>query len=384
MLGYSDSNKESGFLAASWALHRAQAALARVAAEEGIELTLFHGRGGAIGRGGGPTNRAILAMAAGSVRGRLKNTEQGEVIAAHYGNPAIALRELEQAAHAVLLASTPEHDRRVSEAAERWGPAIDELAEAARAAYRALVWDEPQFAAYFTAATPIVEISGLNLGSRPAARASGLAAGGPATAGIGGSAASFASPGPPDTTGLLPVRLDSLRAIPWVFAWSQSRAFVPGWFGLGAALETFRERHGEAGLRDLRTMYAGWPFFTTTLDNAELVLAKVDLGVAASYAALAGSVPAADRIWRTIRSEYERSVSALLAVTGRSRLLDGSPVLQRSIELRNPYVEPLSEVQLRLLSRLRATESGDPERERLLRVVRLTVNGVAAGLQGTG
>jgi phosphoenolpyruvate carboxylase len=169
-----------------------------------------------------------------------------------------------------------------------------------------------------------------------------------------------------------------------VFSWSQSRAFVPGWFGLGTALEAYLERHGEDGLRDLRAMYAAWPFFTTTLDNAELVLAKVDLGVAASYAALAGSVPGADRMWRTIRGEYERSVSALLAIIGRSRLLDGSPVLQRSIELRNPYVEPLSEVQLRLLSRLRALEPRDPERERMLRVVRLTVNGVAAGLQGTG
>ncbi len=375
MLGYSDSNKESGFLAASWALHRAQAELAQVAAEEGIELTLFHGRGGAIGRGGGPTNRAILAMAAGSVRGRLKNTEQGEVIAAHYGNPAIALRELEQAAHAVIGASTPEHDRRVAEAAERWGPAIDELAGAARGAYRALVWDEPAFEAYFAASTPISEISGLNLGSRPASRA-GQAA--PSASGRSSPTRPVRAPFPP------PAPLDSLRAIPWVFAWSQSRAFVPGWFGLGTALATYRARHGEAGLRELRAMYASWPFFATTLDNAELVLAKVDVGVAASYAALARGLPDAERLWGVIRDEYERSVAALLAVTGRAKLLDGAPVLQRSIELRNPYVEPLSEVQLRLLARVRALAPGDPERDRLLRVVRLTVNGVAAGLQGTG
>ena len=375
MLGYSDSNKESGFLAASWALHRAQAELGQVAAEEGIELTLFHGRGGAIGRGGGPTNRAILAMATGSVRGRLKNTEQGEVIAAHYGNPAIALRELEQAAHAVIGASTPEHDRRVAEAAERWGPAIDELAAVARDAYRRLVWDEPAFEAYFAAATPISEISGLNLGSRPASRAARPSADVP-----GQPPSTHPVPGafPP------PAPLESLRAIPWVFAWSQSRAFVPGWFGLGTALETYRARHGEAGLGELRAMYAGWPFFATTLDNAELVLAKVDIGVAASYAALARGLPDADRLWEVIRDEYERSVAALLAVTGRAKLLDGAPVLQRSIELRNPYVEPLSEVQLRLLSRVRSLASDDPERDRLLRVVRLTVNGVAAGLQGTG
>jgi phosphoenolpyruvate carboxylase len=375
MLGYSDSNKESGFLAASWALHRAQAELAQVAAEEGIELTLFHGRGGAIGRGGGPTNRAILAMAAGSVRGRLKNTEQGEVIAAHYGNPAIALRELEQAAHAVIGASTPGHDRRVAEAAERWGPAMDGLAAVARDAYRALVWDEPAFEAYFAAATPISEISGLNLGSRPASRAARLPADAPGRS---------ASPLPVPASHPPPAPLDSLRAIPWVFAWSQSRAFVPGWFGLGTALETYQARRGEAGLRELRAMYAGWPFFATTLDNAELVLAKVDIGVAASYAALARGLPDADRLWRVIRDEYERSVAALLAVTGRAKLLDGAPVLQRSIELRNPYVEPLSEVQLRLLARLRSLAPDDPERDRLLRVVRLTVNGVAAGLQGTG
>ena len=384
MLGYSDSNKESGFLAASWALHRAQADLAAVATEEGIELTLFHGRGGAIGRGGGPTNRAILAMAAGSVRGRLKHTEQGEVIAAHYGNPAIALRQLEQAAHAVIGASTPEHDRRVAEAAERWGPAMDELAEVARGAYRSLVWEEPGFAGYFAAATPIAEISGLNLGSRPAARARAAAEGdeGPGPAAPGERAARWVAPGErpaPDTPSL-----DALRAIPWVFAWSQSRAFVPGWYGLGTALDTFVHRHGDAGLRDLRAMYEVWPFFTSTLDNAEMVLAKVDLGVAASYAALARGVPDADRLWDAIRLEYERSVTGLLAVTGRARLLDGSPVVQRSIELRNPYVEPLSEVQVRLLARLRALPVGDPERERILRVVQLTVNGVAAGLQGTG
>ncbi len=387
MLGYSDSNKESGFLPAAWALHRAQAALAEVAAEAGIELTLFHGRGGAIGRGGGPTNRAILAMAAGSVRGRLKLTEQGEVIAAHYGNPAIALRQLEQATHAVIGASVPEHDGRVAAAAARWSATMDELADAARVAYRGLVWDEPALAAYFAAATPISEIAGLNIGSRPAARA-GTAAGeddgatprGPAT---GEGRPSAPAPALPAGTAPVPA-LDALRAIPWVFAWSQSRAFVPGWYGLGCALEAFLQRHGERGLRELRAMYAEWPFFTSTLDNAEMVLAKVDLGVAASYAGLARDVPGTDRIWDAIRTEFERSVAGLLAVTGRARLLDGSPVLQHSIELRNPYVEPLSEVQVRLLARLRALPPGDPSRDRIQRVIRLTVNGVAAGLQGTG
>jgi phosphoenolpyruvate carboxylase len=368
MLGYSDSNKESGFLAASWGLHEAQQDLASVAAEEGVELTLFHGRGGAIGRGGGPTNRAIFAMAAGSVDGRLKHTEQGEVIAAHYGNRAIALRELEQATHAVIGASTSSHDRRVAEAAARWAEQMEELAASARRAYRGLVWEDPGFAAYFAAATPIREISGLNIGSRPAARGSVEA----------GPSRGQASAGGADTG------IEDLRAIPWVFAWSQSRAFVPGWYGLGTALESYRVAHGAAGLRELREMYAAWPFFRSTLDNAELVLAKVDVGVAASYARLAADVPGAERTWAAIRDEYERSVDGLLAVNGRVRLLDASPVVQRSIELRNPYVEPLSEVQVRLLARLRTLPDGDPRRDAMLRVVQLTVNGVAAGLQGTG
>ncbi len=411
MLGYSDSNKESGFLSAAWALHRAQAALAEVAAAEGVELTLFHGRGGAIGRGGGPTNRAILAMAAGSVRGRLKLTEQGEVIAAHYGNPAIALRQLEQATHAVIGASIPEHDQRVAAAAARWSAVMDELAAAARAAYRALVWDEPALAAYFAAATPISEIAGLNIGSRPTARAGTATAAAtparpeetatgadrPSSPAPAGASAERSTPtsarAAPDPSALAPARavaagpgssLDALRAIPWVFAWSQSRAFVPGWYGLGSAFDAFLERHGAGGLQTLRRMYAAWPFFASTLDNAELVLAKVDLGVAASYAGLARDVPGADRIWAAIRGEYGRSVAGVLAVTGRTRLLDGSPVLQHSIELRNPYVEPLSEVQVRLLARLRGLPPGDPSRDRLQRVIRLTVNGVAAGLQGTG
>jgi phosphoenolpyruvate carboxylase len=378
MLGYSDSNKESGFLSASWALHRAQEELGAVAAQEEIELTLFHGRGGAIGRGGGPTNRAILAMAAGSVHGRLKHTEQGEVISAHYGNPAIALRELEQVTHAVIGASTPEHDRRVAASARRWGPMMDELAEAARAAYRSLVWDEPGFAAYFAAVTPIAEISDLKIGSRPAARGRVAPDGGDVAAGRDGPPDAASRPRPPSPS------LPALRAIPWVFAWAQSRAFVPGWYGLGTALEAFIRSRGDRGLRDLRAMYRDWPFFTSTLDNAELVLAKVDLEVAASYAALARGVPDAERFWAAIQDEYERSVTGLLTVTGRARLLDASLVLQRSIELRNPYVDPLSQVQVRLLARLRALPADDRERERLRRAVQLTVNGVAAGLQGTG
>jgi phosphoenolpyruvate carboxylase len=357
MLGYSDSNKESGFLAASWMLHRAQGELAATARRLGVELTLFHGRGGAIGRGGGPTNRAILGQAPGSVDGRLKLTEQGEVVAAHYANPQIGSRHLEQVAGAVLLASTPEHDASLEPAIAEGEPILDELAETSRQAYRALVHDDPEFAAFFRDVTPISELSNLRLGSRPAAR---------------GRHAREAAP-----------QIDELRAIPWTFAWSQSRINLPGWYGLGIALETFHAAHGDAGLHALARLYRSWPFLSSLLDNAELSLAKADMGVARLYARLATN-RGDDRRWATIEAEHERAVRYLLRVTGRDRLLDDAPVLQRSIGLRNPYVDSLSEVQVRLLARLRALDPDDPARETVLRLVQLTVNGVAAGLQNTG
>ena len=359
MLGYSDSNKESGFLAAAWMLHGAQAALVAVARAHGIELTLFHGRGGAIGRGGGPANRAILGGAPGSVDGRLKLTEQGEVIAANYADPAIARRHLEQLTGAVLIASTPEHDAAATEALRAGAPILEELAATARTAYRRLVHDDPGFAAFFRDITPIVELSDLRLGSRPAARAR-----------QGQGAADAPS-------------IDSLRAIPWTFAWSQARINLPGWYGLGAALEAYRRAHGEAGLTEVARLYRSWPFLASVIDNAEMILAKADMGVARRYATLAGS-DEVDRRWSTIEAEYHRTVALLLRVTGRERLLDGAPVLQRSIALRNPYVDSLSELQVRLLARSRALAPDDPDRGRVLRLVKLTVNGVAAGLQNTG
>ena len=355
MLGYSDSNKESGFLTANWLLHRAQAALVETARRHGIELTLFHGRGGAIGRGGGPTHRAVAAQAPGSIDARLKLTEQGEVIAARYADPDIALRELELMTAAVLLASQPGNDVPVTPA----GAAIlDELAEDARAAYRALVYEDPAFSRFFRAATPIEEIAALRLGSRPAAR---------------GRARS--DPEPP--------RIDELRAIPWVFSWTQARIELPGWYGLGSALDAYRARHGDAGVERLRELYRSWPFFATVLDNAEMSLARVDLGVARRYAALATG-PGDDERWRAIETEYGRTVTLLLLVVGRERLLDASPTVQRAISLRNPYVDTLSALQVRLLADLRRRSPDDPERPRLLRLVQGTVNGVAAGLQSTG
>nr|MBA2299844.1 phosphoenolpyruvate carboxylase [Chloroflexota bacterium] len=357
MLGYSDSNKESGFLAAAWMLHRAQESLVAVARERGVELTLFHGRGGAIGRGGGPANRAILGGAPGSVDGRLKLTEQGEVIAANYADPAIARRHLEQLTGAALIASTPEHDAAAARALREGGPLMAELADTARAAYRAFVHEDPGFAAFFRDITPITELSDLRLGSRPAAR--GRA--GPAGA-------------PP---------IDALRAIPWTFAWSQARINLPGWYGLGSALEAFRAAHGDDGLAEIGRLYRSWPFLASLFDNAEMILAKADMGVARRYASLATNLDG-ERRWATIEAEYHRTVSLLLRVTGRDHLLDGAPVLQRSIALRNPYVDALSELQVRLLARLRAMPVDDPERGRVLRLVQLSVNGVAAGLQNTG
>ncbi|MFL5778129.1 MAG: phosphoenolpyruvate carboxylase, partial [Chloroflexota bacterium] len=358
MLGYSDSNKESGFLAAAWMLHGAQSDLVDVARRHRIELTLFHGRGGAIGRGGGPTNRAILGQAPGAVDARLKVTEQGEVIAAHYANAAIARRELEQMTAAVLVASTPSHDTVLREGVAHGGAIMAELAEHARRAYRALVHDDPGFAGFFRAITPIRELSDLRLGSRPSARGRGARDEAPS--------------------------IDDLRAIPWTFAWSQSRINLPGWYGLGTALEAYRAAHGEAGLDGLAALARDWPFLSSLLDNAEMILAKADMGVARLYAGLATG-PGDDGRWAAIEAEYHRTVSLLLRVTGRDRLLDGSPVLQRSIALRNPYVDALSELQVRLLARLRSLpEDAADERGSVLRLVQLTVNGVAAGIQSTG
>jgi phosphoenolpyruvate carboxylase len=355
MLGYSDSNKESGFLAAAWMLHRAQSALVEVAQREGVELTLFHGRGGAIGRGGGPTNRAILGQAPGSVDGRLKLTEQGEVIAANYSDAVIARRHLEQVTAAVLLASTPEHDDALTASVAAGTTIMDELAATSRAAYRSLVHDDPGFASFFRDITPISELAGLRLGSRPAAR--GRSEGAPS--------------------------IDSLRAIPWTFAWTQSRINLPGWYGLGTALEAYRTAHGDAGLDAIARLARDWSFLRSVLDNAEMSLAKADMGVARHYASLAHG-DGDTRRWAAIETEYHRTVALHRRITGRARLLDAAPVLQRSIGLRNPYIDSLSELQVRLLARLRSLPPDDPERGRVLRLVQLTVNGVAAGLQTTG
>ncbi len=376
MLGYSDSNKESGYLAAHWLLYRAQVHLVAAARDAAVELTIFHGRGGALGRGGGPTHRAALASPAGSVAGRLKLTEQGEVIASRYANPPLALWALEQTVSATILASTAEHDQAMAATTLEGAEAMDELAAAARDAYRAFVWDDPELEAAFVAATPIEQIASLRLGSRPASR--GVAGAPPAPRGL---PPVGASPAP----GVPPARapsLAALRAIPWVFAWTQVRANVPAWFGLGTAIDSFAARHGAAGMAQLARMHARWPFFRVLLENAEVALARSDPGVAARHLALAG--PPGVRISGSIAAEHARSVRAVLAITGRSALLDGVPSLQRSLELRTPYLDPLSELQVQAARRLQAASAGSQERADLERLVGLTISGIAAGVQGTG
>jgi len=336
MLGYSDSAKEVGPVTATFALYEAQAELARWAKKAGVRLTIFHGRGGALGRGGGPANRAILAQAPGSLDYRFKVTEQGEVIFARYGNPAIAKRHLEQVMSAVVLASTPRVQLRVAAAARKFQDLAGGVSTAARAAYRALVETEG-FEGWFARVSPIDELSRMRIGSRPARRTGARS-------------------------------LDDLRAIPWVFAWSQMRLNLPGWYGLGSGLSAAR-------LSDLRKAYRSWPLFNVMIDNAEMSLAKTDRKIAARYLELGKRSDLTQRVLE----EYDRTLKLLLAVTDHKRLLEDRRVLSWAIELRNPYVDALSHLQLRALRELRAQRSSDAER-----LLLLTVNGVAAGLQNTG
>jgi phosphoenolpyruvate carboxylase len=341
MLGYSDSAKESGPVSATLALYAAQAELTAWAAARDVRLTLFHGRGGALGRGGGPANRAVMAQAPGSVSGRFKVTEQGEVIFARYGNPTLAQRHLEQVTSAVLLTSTHTARRRTELAAVRFETLARTLDVTARAAYRALVGIDG-FGAYFAAVTPVRELARLHLGSRPANR--------------GG-----------DTS------LASLRAIPWVFAWSQIRLNLPGWYGLGSALEA-------ADIDEVRIAYDEWPLLGVLIDNAEMSLAKTDRFMAEQYLQLGGQARIAD----LILAEYDRTIAGILAVTGQSRLLEKRRVLSWAVELRNPYIDALSHLQLRALRALRSGDPADADRRRLEQLLLLTVNGIAAGLQNTG
>jgi phosphoenolpyruvate carboxylase len=349
MVGYSDSNKDGGYLTANWELHLAQRALAAACRKHGITLTLFHGRGGTVGRGGGPTNRAILAQPPESVGGRLRLTEQGESVTNRYSNRALARRHLEQLVHAVLVAGT----RRPGGTPSRggaWERAMDDLSPLAQRAYRELVHETEALPRYLRAATPLDEIERLNIGSRPARR-------GPATG------------------------LADLRAIPWVFAWTQSRVTLPGWYGLGSALSGWAGED-EARWALLAAMYREWAFFKTLVDNAQLALRTADMLIASVYATLADP---ADReaVFPRIAEECRRTEAAICRLTGQRDLLDEAPWLQRSILVRNPYIDPMNYVQVALLRRLRENP-GEAEAEEMRDAVRLSVNGIAAGLRNTG
>jgi phosphoenolpyruvate carboxylase len=347
MLGYSDSNKDGGFLTSGWSLYRAEIALIEVFRKHGITLRLFHGRGGTVGRGGGPSYQAILAQPAGAVQGRIRITEQGEVIASKYANPELGRRNLETLAAATLEATLLPHEH--DDPSDECLSAMAELSDHAFRAYRGLVYETPGFEQYFWESTVISEIAQLNIGSRPASRSQTRA-------------------------------IESLRAIPWVFSWSQCRVMLPGWYGFGSAVEAFKAAHGEAGTQLLRQMHREWGFFRALLSNMDMVLGKSDMAIAARYAQLVKDEALRTRIFERIRNEWHASVKALLAITGQAELLDGNPLLKRSIRNRFPYLDPINHLQVELLDRYRA---GDTE-ERIQRGIHLSINGIAAGLRNSG
>jgi len=342
MIGYSDSNKDGSYLTSTWELHKASLALVPVVHDAGLELQLFHGRGGAVGRGGGSSFEALLAQPHGTVNGRIRITEQGEVVANKYADPELARQSLETLTAAVVLASLRKPP--ASELGEGRDEAMDALATSAMSAYRALVYETPGFADYFFAATPISEIADLNIGSRPTSRQ--------ATRTIQG-----------------------LRAIPWVFSWSQSRAMLPGWYGFGSAV-------ANAGVptSQLREFFGGWPFFSSMLANMEMVLAKGDLAIASRYAGLVEDRGLADAVFGQIRAEWDRTVGALLEITGQSSLLEHNPDLAAVVRSRLPYIDPLNHLQIELIRRRRRGDDDEAVREG----IHLTINGVAAGLRNSG
>lgn len=348
MLGYSDSGKDAGYVTSNWTLYEVQGQLASVAREHGVRLRVFHGRGGSAGRGGGPSYRAIMAQPAGTLDGNIRITEQGEVISFKYSMRGLARRNLDTVLAAVLEA-TAETSPPAPKAA--WTETMDELSKISRGAYRSLVYEDEDFLPFFAGASPIGELPSLNMGSRPARRVQS-----------------------PD--------VESLRAIPWVFAWTQNRFLLPSWYGSGSALGALAE--DGAKLETLREMYRGWPFFRTLLDFMQMTLAKSDLRIARTYTSLVSDAGVRDRMWARISAEHAACVDALLLITGSENLLDDTPVLQRSIRLRNPYVDPLSYVQVSLLRKLRELPDDSPDREGILKTLLLTVSGISSGLLNTG
>jgi len=348
MLGYSDSGKDAGYVTSNWTLYEVQGELASAAGDHGVRLRVFHGRGGSAGRGGGPSYRAIMAQPTGTLDGSIRITEQGEVISFKYSMRGLARRNLDTVLAAVLEATA---DRSHPTPNPVWTEAMEELSATARETYRSLVYEDADFLPFFSEASPIGELGSLNMGSRPARREQNP-------------------------------EVESLRAIPWVFAWTQNRFLLPSWYGSGAALGSFAK--DEEKLETLREMYRGWPFFRTLVDFMQMTLAKSDLRIAYSYTSLVSDEGVRDRMWARISEEHAACVDALLLVTESENLLDDTPVLQRSIRLRNPYVDPLSYVQVSLLHRLRGLPDDSPDREAVLKTLLLTVSGISSGLLNTG
>ncbi len=349
MIGYSDSNKDGGYIASNWNLYLTQQALSEICDEYDVTLELFHGRGGSIGRGGGPTNRAILAQPPGSMQGPIKITEQGEVVAYRYSNKEIARRHFQQTMNAALLAT--HQSASASAIPETWRDAMNTLSQTSYEAYRKFVYETDGFLDYWRQATPINELSNMRIGSRPAKRKSG--------------------------------GFDSIRAIPWVFSWMQSRAIIPSWYGVGHALQTFCASRPD-GLALLKEMYQHWLFFHNLIENVQLDVAKADMGIAALYRTLVQNETQRKTIFDDLSSEHARACEYICNIVDQAELLEGMPVLKISIERRNPYVDPLNFIQVDLLQQLRQMPPDVPEHDGVLRAVLATINGIAAGMKTTG
>src|SRR6266481_3596214 len=347
MLGYSDSNKDGGFVTSGWELYKAEIGLVEVFERHGVRLRLFHGRGGSVGRGGGPSYDAIIAQPGGAVNGQIRITEQGEIISSKYSNAEVGRNNLEILAAATLEASLLQP--RQSAPSGEYLKAMEQFSALAFKAYRGLVYETEGFADYFCAETAITEISTLNIGSRPASRKKTR-------------------------------EIEDLRAIPWVFSWAQCRLMLPGWYGFGSAVEAWIKQHPDKGMPFLKELYQAWPFFRMLLSNMDMVLAKSSIAIASRYAELVPDTALREKIFGRIRREWHLSIETLLDIMGQDRLLQGNPLLERSVRNRFPYLDPLNHVQVELMKEYRAQ---NPD-EQLLRGIQITINGISAGLRNTG
>jgi len=348
MIGYSDSGKDGGLLSASWESHKAQRALKEVADQFGLRQKLFHGRGGSVSRGGGPTNRAILARPPGTVDGLIKITEQGEVIYSNYSLPEIAEDNFELITSAVVQVSLEQREIK-----PEWEEVMEEISENAGRIWRALVYEDPDFYAYFRQATPISMIEQMHIGSRPAKRKQSE-------------------------------RIEDLRAIPWVFSWTQNRHLLTGLYSVGSSLHAFVNRNPGHNLKMLKDMYENWRFFRSFIDNVQITMAKADMWIALEYSFLVKPREIGRRIFEQIRNDYRLLEEVVLKVTEQEKILDNNPFLQKTIELRNPYIDSLSYIQVGLLRRLNKGDFEEDEEAKLIENLKLSINGIAAGMKNTG